>query len=490
MGHYPAFFDDEGAYVSQAWAVDKLHALAPYTYWYDHPPLGWILLAGWAKLVPTFGASLYSIAAARTFMLAVLITSACLLYVVARRLGLRRVFTAFAVLLFSLSPLAVHYQRMVFLDNIAVGWLLAALALALTPARRLSAYAFAGICFACAVLTKETFLLFLPALTLAVWHGAHGQTRRFAVGIFASLFVLTAAFYPLFAILRGELLEGAHHTSLMYGVHFQLTRQGGGSLLDSHSAIRGLLDAWLRLDPILLGTAVLLMPVGLLVRRIRPVALGLVIPVAMIARPGGYVPAMYVIGLLPFAALTIAAVADWLWRPGAIISAASARAGWPRFASRGVATAATLAAVALIGGVSALAGPRWARADHEQMRMDDTAPARAAIDWLTARAGRSDRLLVDDTVWTDLVERGFDQRRTIWFFKLDLDPAIRLRWSQFDYVVRSNLLADHLYELPKVRQVFDHSRLVTVFQSHGDRIEIRRVIKPRRAAGSRARRQG
>ena len=69
-------------------------------------------------------------------------------------------------------------------------------------------------------------------------------------------------------------------------------------------------------------------------------------------------------------------------------------------------------------------------------------------------------------------------------------PAIRLRWSQFDYVVRSNLLADHLYELPKVRQVFDHSRLVTVFQSHGDRIEIRRVIKPRRAAGSRARRQG
>jgi hypothetical protein len=40
MGRYPRFTDDEGIYVSQAWAVGKLHALAPYTYWYDHPPLG------------------------------------------------------------------------------------------------------------------------------------------------------------------------------------------------------------------------------------------------------------------------------------------------------------------------------------------------------------------------------------------------------------------------------------------------------------------
>lgn len=101
-GRFPAFSDDEGIYVSQAWAVEKLHALAPYTYRYDHPPLGWILLAGWARLVPTFGASLYSIAEARRFILAVVITSACLLYVIARRLALRRVFAAFAVLLFGL----------------------------------------------------------------------------------------------------------------------------------------------------------------------------------------------------------------------------------------------------------------------------------------------------------------------------------------------------------------------------------------------------
>jgi len=62
---------------------------------------------------------------------------------------------------------------------------------------------------------------------------------------------------------------------------------------------------------------------------------------------------------------------------------------------------------------------------------------------------------------------------------LDLDPAIRLRWSQFDYIVRSGLLAGNLYWLPKTRHVFDHGRTVALFQNHDERIEIRKVIEPK-----------
>jgi 4-amino-4-deoxy-L-arabinose transferase-like glycosyltransferase len=483
-GRYPAFSDDEGIYVSQAWAVEKLHALAPYTYRYDHPPLGWILLAGWAKLVPTFGASLYAVAEARRFILAVVITSACLVYVVARRLALQRVFAAFAVLLFGLSPLALHYQRMVLLDNIAVGWLLAAFALALTPARRLWAYALAGACFAAAVLTKETFLLFLPGLALAVWQAAAPQTRRISLCVLVGVFVLVSGLYPLLALFHGELLDSSHNPSLMQGVRFQLTRPGGGSVFDAHSGTRSIVDTWLNLDPIVLGTGLMLIPLGICLRRLRPIALGLAIPVAMIARPGGYLPGQYVIGILPFAALMIAAVADWLWRARTEVRASSARGESSRVASRRIATAAAVTAIALVVAVTALAAPRWARDDREQMQTDDAAPTRAAVSWLAEHAARTDRILVDDTVWTDLVERGFDHKRTIVFWKLS---GTRLHWSQFDFFVRSNVLGGDLRWAPKTRQVLGHSRTVAIFQNRDQRIEIRRVTNSPKSSSTSAR---
>jgi hypothetical protein len=40
--------DDEGAYVSQAWAVLEWRTLAHYTYWYDHPPFRWTTIAGYS----------------------------------------------------------------------------------------------------------------------------------------------------------------------------------------------------------------------------------------------------------------------------------------------------------------------------------------------------------------------------------------------------------------------------------------------------------
>src|SRR3954465_9737148 len=45
LAGWPRYFDDEGTYYSQAWAVEHLGSLAPYTYWYDHPPAGWLQMA-------------------------------------------------------------------------------------------------------------------------------------------------------------------------------------------------------------------------------------------------------------------------------------------------------------------------------------------------------------------------------------------------------------------------------------------------------------
>jgi Dolichyl-phosphate-mannose-protein mannosyltransferase len=453
MGGSPAFFDDEGTYVSQAWAVTHVGELAPYTYWYDHPPLGWLVMAGWSLVTAPFTSGA-SIAEARGLMLVLALVDAALLYAIARRLGMRRPFAALAVALFALSPLAVHYQRMVLLDNFGVTWLLAAFALALSPARRLAAFGVAGICFAGAVLSKETLLLVAPALVVLIWQRTKGSSRAFSLGMFLAGASLLAGFYPLFALLRGELLQGSDHTSLMYGIDFQLTRPGGGSLTDPNSGTRQLIRAWLHDDPILLSAAVLLAPIALAVRRMRAVALALVVPVVVAARPGSYVPAMFAIALLPFAALIVGGLADGLRR-------ASTR------------PALVVAAVAF----AVVVGPRWASSNLEQMRSDDAAPARQAIDWIDRHVDHRSTIVVDNTMWVDLVERGFARQNTIWFYKLDLDPAVALPRQRVDYVVRSNIMEFNARDLPRTRDLLTHSRPVAIFDRGTERFEVRKVLK-------------
>ena len=69
MTGYPGRFEDEGTYISQARAVQHDGKLAHYTYWYDHPPVGWIQIAAYNAV--TFADERYedvSISAGREFM--------------------------------------------------------------------------------------------------------------------------------------------------------------------------------------------------------------------------------------------------------------------------------------------------------------------------------------------------------------------------------------------------------------------------------------
>src|SRR6266478_7760141 len=59
---YPLYVTDEGIYMQQAWSVVRLARLSPYTYFYDHAPVGWLAIAGFAALLPsqfqTFGGAI------------------------------------------------------------------------------------------------------------------------------------------------------------------------------------------------------------------------------------------------------------------------------------------------------------------------------------------------------------------------------------------------------------------------------------------------
>ena len=70
---YPLYLTDEGIYMGQAWAVLREGRLSPYTYFYDHAPLGWLAIAGWVLPLPgQFGAFGNAINTGRVLMVLVL----------------------------------------------------------------------------------------------------------------------------------------------------------------------------------------------------------------------------------------------------------------------------------------------------------------------------------------------------------------------------------------------------------------------------------
>jgi glycosyltransferase XagB len=477
--HWPNTQFDEGTYVSNAWAVGH-GALAPYTYSYGHPPLSWLFIALWTWAHGIFGDGSYSIDTGRELMLVVTIISCSLLFTLARRLGMGRAFAAGGVLLFALSPVALFFHRAVLLDNVAIAWALAAFVLARTPRRRLWAFAASGGCFAAAVLCKETTLVLLPALLFAAAQNADKRTRRYCLTLFVSFLALVALSYPLYAALKGELLPGSGHVSLVgYTIVQLFTREGTGSLFDPNSQAHGIVTAWLKLDPWLVGAALVLSPIALARRSTRAISLAYLIQVAMVLRPG-YLPNMYVIGLLPFAALIVAGTGEALWRKAR--ETASAASAW----SIRIAVSSVAVAVALV------VAPRWAQGDQAAMTVRVDEPRRAAERWLVDHIDHRERLIVGDEFWLYLIQHGFDHqpmpggffsRTVVVYWPLDYDPAVKRRfphgWRDFDYVVSTEAVRVTTNKTPTTAQALRHSRVVVQFGRGDGRIEIRAIDRPR-----------
>lgn len=464
----PQRIDDEGTYVAQAWAVQDLGQLAHYTYWYDHPPLGWIQIAGWTWLTGAFDRAPNAVAAGREVALVAAVVTAGLLYVLARRLGVSRAGSAAAVLLLALSPLAVQFQRTVYLDNIAVPWVLLAFVLVLSPGRRLSAAAGAGVAFAVAVLSKETTLLLLPGLVLLAVQNSVASTRRYVLVVAGSLFVLVTGVYGLLALVKGELFPGADRVSLLGGLEFQLGgRASGGSVLDPSTLSRHYLDVWLQLDTALPVATLVAAVAGLAVRRLRALALTALFLVLFMLRPG-YLPLPYVIALLPLGALLVAGVLD--------VAVRSVRAD-----GRWRARRAPLAAVAVLAGAAlvAVAVPAWGGQLRTLATVDLDAPVAAGQAWVEANAPLNDRMMVDDAVWVDLVRSGRPAEDVVWFYKVDTDPAVTALapggWQDYRWIFATQAVREDADQAPLVRQALDSSTVVATFGTGATRVDVHRV---------------
>ncbi|GGF41469.1 ArnT family glycosyltransferase [Subtercola lobariae] len=475
----PQRIDDEGTYTAQAWAIDRLGSLTHYTYWYDHPPLGWIQIALYARLTNAFGRYDYAVFAAREFMVVVTMVSAVLLWMLARKLRLGRASATIAVLLFTVSPLALQFHRSVYLDNIAAMWMLAAFVLAFEKRHQLASFVGSAACFGIAVLSKETFLLALPLLAWLLWRNAHPSTRRYTLAVAATVLIVLGAAYVLLAAVKGEVFPAANRVSLFNGLTFQLSsRASSGSITDPTSLINKTFSMWWQLDPVGIVGAVCAGLGALFIKRLRAFAIMFLVLVAFMFRPGGYLPVPYVIILLPFGALLIGAVID---------SAARVVYRKKPATSRRRLFGALVVLMSLVAAT--IAGPLWVAQLRGFFSADLDAPMRQAEAYTEANVPHDARLIVDDSMWVDLVTAGFARDNVTWYYKVDTDPAVEALspngWRDSDYIITTDSMRSLLSTSPDVNDAVQNSVVVASF-GQGDALVEVRQIEPQGATQAQA----
>jgi 4-amino-4-deoxy-L-arabinose transferase-like glycosyltransferase len=182
VDHSSDLYTDEGLDSSGAIAS------ARYGHWYLPGEFNLAVDAPmWsAMLHPLFRAAGVNLALARALQIAFFAASVFLLYLFVKqwRTGSDSV-AAWSVLILSTNFLAFSFSRMAILESVWTFFVLASLVLATTACRRARlAYAYiAGICLACAVLTKLTALFFvLPLCAVFLLHRTR-ESRWLRLGI-------------------------------------------------------------------------------------------------------------------------------------------------------------------------------------------------------------------------------------------------------------------------------------------------------------------
>ncbi len=306
LNNFPKFIGDEGIYVSQAYSLTTLGELGPYTYWYDHSPLGWLQIGVWQRLVGATSFWGSSILTSRVLMALILSTTTTLLYALASRVSRSRLIGLLAVVIYGLSALTQTFGRMVLLDNLAIFWLLLSLNLLIYYPDKLKLTIFSAASFAVAILTKESFLFFIPPYFLLLNHLTRSlRTRRYSLLTSTITLVFILSFFPLLALLKNELLPKAEQVSLLETILFQLNRGSQVPFYQAGSHFREMLSVWLKIDPILFFGGASSLIFIFLRPSTRYLAFFSIFYLFFLIR-GGQIYDFYIIPLLPFLALNLA----------------------------------------------------------------------------------------------------------------------------------------------------------------------------------------
>jgi len=483
MFRFPYYENDEGTYMSRAWSLVTEGELAPTTYTYDHAPAGWMLLALWSELSGGFFAFGSVINSGRALMLGLHLLSVVLLFDIARSLSKSSFAASIAVLIFSLSPLAVYFQRRVLLDNIMVFWLLLAIDMVIKDERRLTHYVLGAIAFGLAVLSKESAAFLFPALLYIVITNSNKKHRNFAVALWLTAFLSVLSYYILFALLKGEFFPAGTalggttpHVSLLVTVRDQLVRTGG-FFLDPQSTFQQFLREWrgggsfenVPDAPLIIGGAIATVAiVGLSLndQRLRYVAL-LVLSYWAFLMSGYEVIALYVIPLVPLLAL---AIAFSIHKIGEMVSGSSS-VSWARL---------------VVAGIALFPFVRYYMVQPANYITDQTTQQVMAIQWIDANIPDGSVMLIDNYAYVDLraasraSNRAYDH--VYYYWTAETDSSIKTgvladNWQTVRYVLMTPQMSLDATQagLSLTASAIENSAPLQTFSNNGWDVEIREV---------------
>jgi endo-1,4-beta-D-glucanase Y len=453
MFHYPYYENDEGTYMSQAWSLIHLGKLAPYTYWYDHAPMGWIAIALWTILTGGFFTFGISVNSGRVFMLVIHLIASVLLFYISKRLTKGSFAGIIAVLIFSLTPLGIYYQRRVLLDNIMIVWVLGALFVLLKEKIKLTDIIASGVFFGISILTKENAVFFAPAFIYVIFTRMHKDARIFAIvkWLFVTGFIV--AFYFLYAFLKGELFptgflnDTKEHVSLLATLQAQLNRGSGLPFWNPQSDFYLTMIEWIARDPVTIFGGAIITIINLIlcikVKSLRIPTLFALFFWFFLMR-GKLVINFYIIPLISLLALNIGIFADVLVRK---ISA---------FNQKGY--------QALIVGLVALFVITFLVQDMSPYTKDETSQQLNALQWVFDNVPPTDVIAIDDFAEVDYRQKGYTN--AFWFWKVSLDSEIQNKfgndWRNINYIYLSHEMLKQMSSNAR-----EHQLLLTAYQ-HSD----------------------
>lgn len=482
MLHFPYLEDDEGTYFSQGYAVFHLGRLAPYTYFYDHAPIGWIQIGLW-QLLTGNGHFSYELASGRVLMLLYQAGSVLLVYAIARKVSGRSWVALLAVLVFGLSTYGIYYHRRILLDNVAGFWILVSLFL-LVGRSTLPRVWMSAAALAVAVLSKESAAAVLPAMAVLVARQTPRPSRPFAVVGWLVVAGLLISLYPLLALLKGELfppgsvLGSSHpHVSLLCSLQFQAARGSDGGILSSSSAFWHAASSWAYREPLLVigGSGAAMLAVSVFRRRRILSMIGwMVLSLWLFLGHGGIVSDFYLIPLLPLLALCLALVA------GECVAALQKRA--PAVAARRLGVAAI---TLIVCGCLACVAVAYERSGTGLFVRDPVDAQVAAVRWVQTHVPPSSNMIIDMYMFADLhyPQAGapaFPHAEYYWTAADDPGVSRGLLhddWRRVNYIVTTpQLIHDaSVNGFPLIVPALEHSVAIAEFKTGGYELQVRQV---------------